>query len=421
MFKFILIIIMTCSIFCQEQIKFEQLYWVNGSIRNMISPDSKRIFVFTNTNPVNLYRSDDAGMNWSQIWTDDVIYGKDSKGNDSLIYKTELFSGFSCPDTGFCIAFSNDYIRTTYDGGFSWSFRNSNLINNIFIFKMFNRNKGAGISYTDKKLCLTSDRGNNWRFINGDTIGLGYAFFQDINIIEDNNLFLLSSINLDSCDFYKSNDFGKSWQKKQIQNYSNNIYFTDSLNGWMTAFDKRVYMHTLERIYKTSDAGASWNLQLDSIYPDILTFSAKDSLNAIAATYHNIMITTNGGKIWNSYKWQISASGLQIVYLVDNNWLVADAGGNKIYKLTLETVDIKENSNQKENLSLYPNPSKDYIYLNEKIEGKIEIFSIEGIKVYETTVINQLFDGLTKINISSLQTGYYILKTYKKTFNFIKL
>lgn len=60
-----------------------------------------------------------------------------------------------------------------------------------------------------------------------------------------------------------------------------------------------------------------------------------------------------------------------------------------------------------EQVSMYPNPAKDYILLNN-LPGKTDliIYSILGNKVYENTIENQNF----RINIKSLKSGIYLIR-----------
>ncbi len=83
---------------------------------------------------------------------------------------------------------------------------------------------------------------------------------------------------------------------------------------------------------------------------------------------------------------------------------------------TLGTGEVKEG----EKVNFYPNPAKDYIYINEKENNiTVTIHDISGKIISRSALVNN------KLNISSLTTGNYIV-TYstkngtKKSFKFIK-
>lgn len=67
-----------------------------------------------------------------------------------------------------------------------------------------------------------------------------------------------------------------------------------------------------------------------------------------------------------------------------------------LYGLGSNVTSVEESANPSKNL-IYPNPVLDVLNVN----GKAEIFSISGQK---------LFEGLEKINVSELQNGIYLVK-----------
>lgn len=111
------------------------------------------------------------------------------------------------------------------------------------------------------------------------------------------------------------------------------------------------------------------------------------------------------------------------------NWLFAEkqedgsffiyqycpSNGMALYRLydrnkhQAQTTDIKYNSAE---LSCYPNPTKDYIYINGTNNSYIEIYDIMGrlIKI----------DTGDKIDVSDLMSGIYIIKIDNQSFKVIK-
>lgn len=88
--------------------------------------------------------------------------------------------------------------------------------------------------------------------------------------------------------------------------------------------------------------------------------------------------------------------------VLDNNW-------SKFYgKVRTEVNTTEENT-----IKLYPNPATDFVNIDNKdVQELVEIISLDG-KVVLTS------NGKTKINISTLQSGAYILKIGEQSQKFI--
>ena len=65
-------------------------------------------------------------------------------------------------------------------------------------------------------------------------------------------------------------------------------------------------------------------------------------------------------------------------------------------------------------LRISPNPAANFITVNT--DGKVEIFTANGVKVYE----NAAYTADTQINVSHLTNGVYIVKVNGKTVKLIK-
>ena len=86
---------------------------------------------------------------------------------------------------------------------------------------------------------------------------------------------------------------------------------------------------------------------------------------------------------------------------------LTDAQVNSLYSGTLATADL---SNIKNNISIYPNPAKDVVFVkSEKQITKIELYDFSGKKLKESTS--------KEMNISSLQRGNYFIKITDKEGN----
>ena len=86
---------------------------------------------------------------------------------------------------------------------------------------------------------------------------------------------------------------------------------------------------------------------------------------------------------------------------------LTDAQVNSLYSGTLATDDL---SNIKNNISIYPNPAKDVVFVkSETAITKIELYDFSGKKIKES--------ASKEMNISSLERGNYLVKITDKEGN----
>ena len=86
---------------------------------------------------------------------------------------------------------------------------------------------------------------------------------------------------------------------------------------------------------------------------------------------------------------------------------LTDAQVNSLYSGTLATDDL---SNIKNNISIYPNPAKDVVFVKSETPiTKIELYDFSGKKIKES--------ASKEMNISSLERGNYLVKITDKEGN----
>lgn len=86
------------------------------------------------------------------------------------------------------------------------------------------------------------------------------------------------------------------------------------------------------------------------------------------------------------------------------NVALTDAQVNSLYSGTLAASDL---SNIKNNISIYPNPTKDFVVVKSETPiTKIELYDFSGKKIKES--------ASKEMNISSLERGNYLLKIMNK-------
>ena len=84
-------------------------------------------------------------------------------------------------------------------------------------------------------------------------------------------------------------------------------------------------------------------------------------------------------------------------------------------------TEVKPVNDKPEVINIIPNPATQFISFRNNNYRNIEIYTIEGIMVYQqSTSMNDDYDFI-KINVSRMVTGLYFLKVDNKVFKFIKI
>jgi len=99
-----------------------------------------------------------------------------------------------------------------------------------------------------------------------------------------------------------------------------------------------------------------------------------------------------------------------------NTGSFADNGRSMILKIGAEATAIQENIQS--NISIYPNPATEMvnIHLNgDYSEATVVVYNPEG-----RAVINQVFNGQTEMNVSSLEPGFYFVRISTSTINEVR-
>ena len=176
----------------------------------------------------------------------------------------------------------------------------------------------------------------------------------------------------------------------------------------------------------STDLGETWTQQ-GTKFPskEIRNDVVKDGTNLIVGTYgEGVFISTDMGETWLERNDGIIYGGKYVTGLVISNGYVfvsthedidfMDANGG-LYRAKIEDlikgVDVKE-APQVSHPVLYPNPARDYIYINSPlIEGaggvcQYQIYDILGNCVQSGAIESN------KINISQLSAGFYTVRFF---------
>lgn len=166
-----------------------------------------------------------------------------SSGTTNTLYSVY----FTDANTGIAVG-TNGVILKTVNAGANWSARVSNLSTNL-IFTHF-ANASVGYATSEGKIIKTTDGGETWktiRNVSGDiyirvyftSINIGYVTYRDTN---------------GANSILKTVDGGVNWSILNVSSsYAiSGLFFTDAKTG---------YAGSVGRIFKTNDAGLTWESQ----------------------------------------------------------------------------------------------------------------------------------------------------------------
>lgn len=147
-----------------------------------------------------------------------------------------------------------------------------------------------------------------------------------------------------------------------------------------------------------------------------------------AGTFHLHAQTALTVSLQDGTQQSYSLTDLRKITFSNGNMLLTktDASENTFAMNTVEksffnaSSSIEENiSNEAQNVTVYPNPATDIIYVNTGFEGaaKVQIYSLDGSLVLST----QISASGEAIDVSRLSSGLYIIKVNNQVSKFRKL
>ncbi len=298
-------------------------------------------------------------------------------------------------------------IYKTINGGLDWYSTNiSGLIDTLgSIKKIFFYNRTLGWAVSTRGYILgTSDGGENW-IVQLDA-GIN-VIFQSIFFI-DSSVGWTANVNRRP---YKTTDGGINWaqQNNLSINNSYDVYFKDSLNGWILSENK---------LYRTTDGGNTW-FQDTQISAFTLRFKVINDSHFIITW--NIYESTDAGNTWLNITSEVGTSFLDLhapyeyfCVPIGTRGLVMNYTDTSIVSVrhSLEnnpsTFDLKQN---------YPNPFNSATIIKYSLPEKsfvnISLYNIKGERVLE--LVNEekeMGTYIIKLNGDKLSTGVYLYRMY---------
>jgi len=271
----------------------------------------------------------------------------------------------------------------------------------------------------------------------------GYTQRMNVNYAVLNNQILLSGgesighVGLN--DVWQSND-GLNWTQLSNAHWVGrgmqiNSCVDDSGNVWMLGGSNEHDRRSYNDIWKTND-GTNWTLVDDAApwtgryWHTVGWFDNKIWVIAGVATgtEMNDVWYSSDGITWYELKtttgnWPLGTRHAQSTTVFDNAiWYMCGISTNSSWKIinTQSTIGINENL-QNDEISLYPNPTSNYITLqlkNEVIIGQHTITDEMGRIIYHGYSNNSVL----MLNVQNYTPGLYLihLNQLNKTYKFIK-
>lgn len=292
----------------------------------------------------------------------------------------------------------NGIILKTTNGGQTWTTQTTSVYQ-IYSIDFINDTLGWAIgndaSQGNFYIYHTTDGGNNW-----SQQHTGFDYLRAVQFTSDSIGYVVG----DNGRILKTTDAGQNWSllTTGVVFHFNDLSFINDSTGWANG----AYVNG--GCYSTSDAGNSWNALT---LPSNTSMTSVHFLNASqgwqAGDNGKIYHTVNGGNSWTT---QISGTTTQLSCLRMYNQQTGYAGGAAGTILKYENASAAVNEITTGNLSVYPNPSHDYITINSLYKGKPIHYSITD-QTGRTISGGTIDNPLSRIDISSLSEGVYWLRT----------
>jgi hypothetical protein len=339
-----------------------------------------------------IYSTNNFGVNWQLITTGYYDFGPIVRSN-----ATTLIAG-------------SRYI--SYNNGVTWDTLHTDSFapsNRLICFDSICFAKNLS---TDYRLFKSTDYCKTWTQIN-DSITVSPKGFQ---AIDANTIIRVRNGSSLLCRFFISENSGNSWLCRTNVPIYSNVYF-DFINRNIG------YLQTYSRLYKTTDAGITW----DSIHTSPAAHLSRFMFHNENLGFTNgdlIRKTIDGGKTWIDQ--DVLPSPISVVNCINDTvcWTIAGTT-SKIYYTTNQggapillppTNSLNENKKSVlTGFSLYPNPTDNgnfQIRWNAEHTGMaaVSVFDIYGRLVHQTSLqVTQT--GTQDFDVQmNAKTGMYIIR-----------
>ncbi len=218
-----------------------------------------------------------------------------------------------------------------------------------------------------------------------------------------------------------------------VADFAGNIYIADYNNNRIRKVNSSGVISTIAGSGTAGFSGDGGQATMASFNkPAALAFDGVGNLY-IADVYNNrirkinlsgvVSTVAGGGSCGVSYCGDGgSATAAQLATPIglsfnsSGNLYIADFGNNRVRKVTTLTTDLKQESKEVSQITIYPNPAHSNFTIESKSETSIVVTNILG----ETILTQQLQEGKNEIDLSNYANGIYFIKSGNLTFKIIK-
>jgi photosystem II stability/assembly factor-like uncharacterized protein len=316
--------------------------------------------------------------------------------------------------TGYAVSWGT--ILKTINGGTNWSetpVQAEVCLNSVF-FPDANTGYIVGtyndpfLMYISGYILKTTDGGITWTQLPFEPMqhSLLSVYFTDVNIgyaVGGTN----GGWGPSPAYIIKTIDGGATWTESSIMPnvVLLSVCFPDDNTGYAAGND---IFDTNGIIYKTIDAGATWDTLLTTVALNSIYFTDINTGYAVG-DYGIILKTTDGGINWFNQTNVITSSHLYSVYFpnIDTGYIsgfygtlltTTNAGG--------PTVGVNDHLPFSTSLKIYPNPASNKISIETSAEGLLSIQNVNGREILNKLLTKAYY----QIDISSFASGVYFLK-----------
>jgi len=351
-----------------------------------------------------LMKSADGGNNWI-----DLLPNISTLTTDKKFYNLKFFN----KDTGLIYrnTFTENLLMTT-DGGSTWSDVSPNVMpHGILNLNFVNDTVGyavGGFSITgipDSIFSRTTDGGHTWSHI---SMPMSCDFPMAVHFLTDSIGFIADE------RIYKTTDAGATWTLTTslagwtvnglYSNFFTDYYFFDQQKG--------LALKDSWDIYKTNDGGNTWEPYHLPVSPiggcRNIVFDQNYFGYVVGYGLFQPFISTDGGNTWvidGSYSPYYPATCVSVSG--DHKVIIGTREGDVVLNehSPLSTTRLNDNTIS----AIYPNPSTGIIYLDtHQPITSIEVVNFVGTTMYKASPISD--KNRMTIDLSAYPKGMYILK-----------
>jgi hypothetical protein len=336
--------------------------------------------IYMGTVGTGIYRSTDGGTSWTQI----------NNGLTSM----QIWTINQVNNALFASSTGGKVFKST-DGGNNWVLSNTGISPTAIVKKFAFFDGKIFATTTNTGVIISSDNGNTWTQHNNGISGL----VSDALMIVDNNLFVGVNQSVFKYDIANQNWIGKR-NGLPNQSVGSLTYIKDNFQN-ITLFAGNGNNND---VAKSTNGGDNWSLA-DKGLPNIGVYSLLGiGTMVFAGNDYGVYQTNDQGVNWFDISGFSGASSAKFLTKSSADLYVLQGG--KLWKKSLVSLGVTRINNGIKNheISIFPNPVNDKIFINSKFQIKnYEIIGASGQTVLLGNLNNQ------SIDMSTLRNGLYLI------------